>query len=176
MAVTRSKKEELVKALKEKILKSKALVFARFHKLSVAKASGFRRDLRKVDSEYTVAKKTLLKIALKASGKEVAEKFEGEVGVITGYGDELATFKNAMDFSKKEKEAFQVLGGIFEGKVIDAKTAKALGMIPSREALIAQLMSVLLGNTRKLVYVLDQISKSQRPIEASGAVAPTSSG
>src|SRR3989338_6717483 len=164
MAVTRSKKEELVKVLKEKISKSKALVFARFHKLSVAKASGFRRDLRKADSEYTVAKKTLLKIALKASGKEVAEKFEGEVGVITGYGDELATFKSAMYFSKKEKEAFQVLGGIFEGKVIDAQTAKALGIIPSREVLIAQLMGVLLGNTRKLDTNLSDCPKITSPI------------
>ena len=161
MAITRSKKEDLVTDLKDKITKSKALVFARFHKLSVAKASQFRKDLRKVDSEYTVAKKTLLKLALRESGKEVTEKLEGEVGVITGYSDELAPFKSAIDFAKKEKETFQVLGGIFEGKVVDATTAKALGMIPSREVLLAQLMSVLVGNTRKFVYILDQIQKQK---------------
>lgn len=159
MAISRTAKEKIVSDLKNKMAKSSALVFARFHGLSVAKISEFRRKMRTENGEYTVAKKSLLKIALADSGKEVPSKFEGEVGVVSGYGDELAVFRGSIEFSKKEKDAFKILGGFFEGKFVDADIAERIGRIPGREALYAQLMGVVLGNTRKLVYVLDQVSK-----------------
>ena len=65
MPISRSQKEGIVKNLKEKIAKSRALVLARFHGLSVAKISEFRRKMRAEGGEYSVAKKSLLKIALK---------------------------------------------------------------------------------------------------------------
>lgn len=162
MPISREKKEAVVKDLQEKIQKAEGIVFAKFHGLSVAKISQFRRTIRACEGEYTVAKKTLIGIAFKNAGKEIAEVFPGEVAVLTGHGDGLALFKTAVDFAKKEKEAFQVLGGYFEGKFVDAATARALGSIPSREILIAQLMNVILGNTRILVYMVDQLSKSRR--------------
>ena len=161
MPITRAKKKEIVADLKEKIVKSKALVFAKFHGLSVAKASQFRKKMRGEDAEYTVAKKTLLGIAFKGSDKEIPADLAGEIGLVSGYGDELGVFRAVLDFSKKEKEAFEIMGGFFEGKYIDAATAKALGAIPSREALLGQCMSVLVGNTRKFVYMLDQIAKQK---------------
>ncbi|MBI2052698.1 MAG: 50S ribosomal protein L10 [Candidatus Ryanbacteria bacterium] len=161
MPITRTKKHEIVKELKDKMQKAKSLVFARFHGVSVAKISEFRRRLKQEDSEYMVAKKTLIKIALKETGKDVSEEFEGEVGMLAGYGDELGLWRQASDFAKKEKGAFEVLGGFFEGKYVDKETARRLGMIPSREALIAQFMSVLLGNTRKFLYILDQLKNKK---------------
>lgn len=159
MPITRLQKEEIVKKLKDKIEKSHALVFAKFHGLSVAKIAALRRLFRSHNADYTVAKKTLMKIAFSQSGKSIPGDLEGEVGLIAGYGDQLGIFKTATEFAKKEKGAFQVLGGFFEGTYVDAETAKALGLIPSREALLAKLMQVIQGNTRKFVYILDQISK-----------------
>ncbi len=174
MPITRTKKEEIIKLLKEKISKASSLTFVQFHGLSVSKVSQLRKNFRAADSEYFVAKKSLLKIALKESGKEFTHDLEGEVALAAGYGDELDVFKVAAQFAKKEKDFFQILGGVFNGSIIDAQTAKALGLIPSREVLIAQLMGVIQGNTRKLVYVLDQMSKSRRPVEAPGIGTPTS--
>lgn len=159
MAITRAKKEEIVKALKEDISSAKAVVFAKFYKLSVGKISDLRRKFRVVGGKYTVSKKTLIGRAFQDAGKGDLPAMEGEVALITGREDELALFKTASDFAKKEKEAFQILGGFFDGKLIDAQTAKTLGMIPSREALIAQVMSVIQGNTRKFLYLLDQLSQ-----------------
>ena len=159
MAISRAKKEEIVKALKEDISSAKAVVFAKFHKLSVGKISDLRRKFRAVGGKYTVSKKTLIGRAFQDAGKGNLPAMEGEVALITGREDELALFKTASDFAKKEKEAFQILGGFFEGKLIDAQTTKTLGMIPSREALLAQVMSVIQGNTRKFLYLLDQLSK-----------------
>ena len=159
MPITRTKKEEIVRLLKEKISKASSLAFVKFHGLSVVKASQLRKKFRAVDSDYTVAKKSLLKIALKESGKELTADLEGEVALAAGYGDEVDVFKVVAEFARKEKDVFQILGGVFGGNIIDAQTAKALGMIPSREVLLAQVMRVLLGNTRKFVYILDKLSK-----------------
>ncbi|MEK7150839.1 MAG: 50S ribosomal protein L10 [Patescibacteria group bacterium] len=159
MPITRSKKEEVVKNIQGKVAKAKVLVFARFHGLSVAKATTFRRAVRALEADFSVAKKSLLRIAFRAEGKEIPGELDGEVGLVAGRGEELPLFKAISDFAKKEKDAFQILGGFYEGKYIDAATAKALGQIPSREALLAQLMGVIQGNTRKLLYVLDQMSK-----------------
>ena len=159
MPITKSKKEEVVSSLKDKIGRSKSLVLARFHGLSVAKVSDLRRKFRAQDGDYTVAKKSLLKIALRDSGRELTGELDGEIGVAAGYGDELAVFKIASDFAKKEKEAFQIVGGFFEGKFVDAQAARSIGLIPSREALIAQVMQVMQGNVRKFMNIVDQLSK-----------------
>ncbi len=162
MPITRVKKESIVGELQDKIGKSKAVLFARFHGLSVAKVTGLRRLFRAENADYTVAKKTLIRVAFGESGKDLAMDLPGEVAVISGYGDELSIFRVASTFAKKEKGAFEIVGGFFEGQFVDEKIAKALGAIPGREVLYAQLMSVILGNTRKFVFVLDQIAKKSR--------------
>ncbi len=113
MAISRAKKEEIVKTLKEDILSAKAVVFAKFHKLSVGKISDLRRKFRAVGGKYTVSKKTLIGRAFQDAGKGDLPVMEGEVALITGREDELALFKTAGDFAKKEKESFQILGGFF---------------------------------------------------------------
>ncbi|MDA1334836.1 MAG: 50S ribosomal protein L10 [bacterium] len=161
MAISRNKKEEIVKNLKDRIAKSKSLVFARFHGLGVDKAQTLRKGFRDGDAEYMVAKKTLINIALKESGREIPEKLDGEVALATGYGDELLVFKTASDFAKKEKEAFEILGGFFEGEYVDAGKAKQLGAIPGRDGLYGQLVGVLAGNIRKFMYTVNEISNKK---------------
>jgi len=159
MPLTRANKEDIVNKLADKIARAQALVFLRFRGLSVAKAQELRRMLRELEADYTVAKKTLLGIALKENNKEISDTLEGEIGMVAAYGDELGVFKGAVTFAKKEKEALHISGGFYEGKFVDAATARALGSIPSREALLAQLMSVIQGNTRKFVVLLDQLAR-----------------
>lgn len=187
MPITRAKKEEVVKELKEKIAKANSLALAKFHGLSVAKVSQLRRKFRAIGAEYTVAKKSLLALAFKESGKEIPGELRGEVALIAGLlrqpadggGDELDIFKVAVEFAKKEKESFQLLGGFFPAKGgsasgglggelqwIDAGIAISLGMIPSRDVLIAKLMNVILGNTRKFMYIVDQLSRKGHNLEA----------
>ncbi len=72
MPITRVKKESIVGDLQDKIGKSKAVLFARFHGLSVAKVTGLRRAFRKEDADYTVAKKTLIRVAFRDAGKELS--------------------------------------------------------------------------------------------------------
>ena len=56
---TKSKKEQIVSKLSQLVKKADLVVFLKFKKLTVAKASELRRKLRGVGGSYIVAKKRL---------------------------------------------------------------------------------------------------------------------
>lgn len=167
MALTRSKKEEIVEMLTDEARKAQAIIFARFHGLSVAKALELRRLLRGVGARYAVAKKTLAAIALGNSGIELP-KLEGEIAFVFG-DDPIETAKGVYEFVRKNEELV-IAGGVYENRLVDADTVVRLAKIPPREVLLSQFISiiqapqrglvgVLGGNLRKLVFVLGQIKK-----------------
>ena len=60
MAITKAKKVEIAKSLKERIGDASSVVFVNFHKLPVAESTKLRSSLRKAGSGFMVTKKTLL--------------------------------------------------------------------------------------------------------------------
>jgi len=170
MAITRQKKEEILKNLKEKIVQAKSTIFVNFHGLNVADTNKLRRQLRSQNSNYTVAKKTLIRLALKdaqISGTQL--ELEGEVGMAYG-GDQILPAKEISTFAKDHKETLKVIGGILDGRYIDQSEVLALAKIPSREIVLSKLVRSLMspiqnllcvmnGPTRGLVSVLSQIKK-----------------
>ena len=161
MPITRDKKIEIVRSLTEKIKKSHGVLFGKFHGVSVGRMSDLRKKFRQENADFTVAKKTLIKIAFTKLGQEIPVELEGELGLATCYGDALAIFKAAGDFAKKEKGGFEVLGGFLDGRFVNGNEARALSLVPSRDVLIAQFMGLVQGSTKKLVYILDQIHKKK---------------
>lgn len=150
----KSQKQDIIKDLKDRLEKQKIVIFTDFHGTSVAKAKTLRRSVKKENAEYKVAKKTLIDIALKESGLDAQTKeLKGELGVLFGYGDQVAPAKALVKFGK-EVETFKILGGILDGKVLSDKEVIALARLPSREILLAQLIGVLQGPIRGLVTVL----------------------
>ena len=146
------------------------LIFSNFHGLTVAKVSDLRRQLRKDDADYVVAKKTLAQRVLKEEGYDMP-KLEGEVAFIFGHGDALTVVKNVVKFAKAN-DTLKVLGGVFEKRIIDAGMITQLSKIPPREVLLAQVVGimkapqqrfvgVLSGNIQKLVRVLQQVSEQK---------------
>lgn len=171
--LTRTQKEEVVSGLTERFKRQRVSIFADFRGISVAKLSALRRELKKLGAEFKVAKKTLLRRAIEASGAGGIEPkgLEGEIGVIFGYGDQVAPAKAAAAFSKAN-ETFRVLKGILAGKILEASEVLALAKLPAREQLFAQvayalsgpvrgLANALQGNVRNLVVVLGQIQNKR---------------
>jgi len=65
MAVTKAKKSEILEELKENFKNAKSISFTSNSGLSVAEMSELRKNLREVNASFTLAKKTLIKIAMK---------------------------------------------------------------------------------------------------------------
>ena len=168
--LTKKQKEEVVKDLADKIKRQKSLIFTDAKGVKVKDIQKIRRELKKLEAEYKVAKKTLMEIALKKEKKEIdLSQYSGSLASSFGYKDPISLIKVLTKLAK-ENENFKILGGMVEDRVVSADEIKALSRIPSKEILLAQLVgcikgpingfaNVLRGNLRNLIGVLDAISK-----------------
>jgi len=168
MPKSREQKNDTLKKLKTVFEQAKAVVFANFKGMKVSEITKVRRESKKSQSEFIVAKKTLFRKALSESGLEGIDvkAMDGQVSIIASQGDEIAPAKIAAKYAKGEN--FSILGGIMEKKFIDSEQIKALSALPNREGLLAQLVgtmnapisglvNVLAGNIRGLVTVLNAL-------------------
>lgn len=159
MAITRQKKEETIKDLKEKLKKSQVIIFVNFHGLNVSAVSNLRRKLMEIGTGYKVVKKTLIKKTLEDSGFEGEfPELEGEVAVAFSESDPIAPARLIKDFSKKN--SIKLAGGVFENKYIDGKTVIMLANIPPREALLGQLVNVINSPIQGVVVALNGVAKN----------------
>lgn len=171
MAISKQKKEAILKDLKDKFSKMKAVVFVDYSGLGVGKLEEMRDELRKEDIDFRVAKKTLLARAMKEGGIESdgAEPLEGQVAVVFGYKDEVMPAKIMHGFTES-LESLKILSGILEKKFVDAEQIITLAKLPSRDELLAKtvgsisapisgLANVLRGNMRGLIHALNAISQ-----------------
>jgi len=169
MSKTREQKQQALKDYGEKLKQAKGLVFANFDGLKVKEIEALRKKCREEGIDYLVAKKTLMRLALKEAGlQDVDPKtFEKGVASIFGYEDEVAPAKIVGEFSKAH-EALKPVGGILEQKFIDALKVQELSKLPSKKELLAKVVgsiqapvsgfvNVLAGNLRGLVNVLNAI-------------------
>lgn len=166
--LNKSQKSEIVQGLVDRFRRQKIAIFSDFSGISVAKSQALRRALKKEDAEYKVTKKTLLGRALENAGISFnARALNGEIGVAFGYQDQAAPAKILAKFSR-ENETFKILGAILGARALTGKDVLALSRLPSREALLAQVVGALSGpmrglavalqgNIRNLAYVLNQV-------------------
>jgi len=174
MAKTRLQKEQTVAELLGYFGTMKSAVFVNYQGLKVKEADELRRSADKEKVTYTVSKKTLLTKALKSTGVDFdATTLVGMIGVATA-DDEIAAAKLIAEFGKTH-ESLKILGGVVDGKVVDAAAIKALATLPSREQLLGQLVgvingpvsgfvNVLAGNLRGLVNVLNAVKDSKASV------------
>lgn len=175
MPKNKIQKQEILRTLSEKFKKSKSVVFAGFNALTVKDNENLRAQLRKENSEYYVAKKTLMNIAFKDQIKDLnVRDMDGKLAAIFSYEDEVAPAKILGNFRKdKDKQArIFFLGGILENKLLSKDEVEALSLLPSKQELYARLVgtmnapisgfvNALAGNIKNLVYVLKAIEEKK---------------
>lgn len=150
MAITKEKKQAIVKELKEKFDKQKSIVFIDYAGTSVQNLTTLRRNLRETGNELKIAKKTLISRVFKdvdVSG------LEGQVGVVFGYEDETSSSKNVYEFTKTHK-SIKILGGLLEGNFFEASDVIKLAKLPSKDELLGQLVGILNAPISNFAYVL----------------------
>jgi len=161
VSVNKENKKQLVSELAAQLKEAKTIVFVDYRGLTVAEDTIMRRNFRNENVSYRVCKNTLFKLALKEIGvTDFDEKmFEGTTAAVFG-ADEVAPArlfcKSTKDFNKME-----VKFGIVNGKIMDKANVEALAKIPSREVLIAMLLSTHQSPISALARALNQIAEKQ---------------
>lgn len=170
MPKSKDQKKQMLENLINKIAKAKSVVFTKFNSFGVKDNEDLRIKLKAENSEYYVAKKTLLDLAFKDSLiKDLnIKELPGQVATIFGYGDEVAPAKIVDKFRKEKEDKIEFIGGILENKFITATQVNELAKLPTKTELYAKivgsinapisgLVNVFAGNLKNLVYVLKAI-------------------
>lgn len=156
----RKTKEQVVSELHQKIQKANLGVLTSFSGMNVEKMEALRRELRKVDAEWKVAKNTLLRIASDGTDFSVmADYFKWPVAVVFGYKDPVAPAKVLVEFAKKNPE-MEIKVGVLDKKLLTKNDLTMLAELPGREVLLGKLVSVMAAVPTSLVTVLSGVPRS----------------
>ncbi len=154
-------KEELVKALAERMKSAKVIILTDYRGINVEDVTKLRADLRNVNAEYKVIKNNIIKRALDMNGESgLDDLLVGPTAILMGDEDYLEPSKVIYNFTKNN-DFYKIKGGIIDGKVMTAEEIIALAKLPSRQELLAKLAGCLLANISKLAVALDQV-KAQK--------------
>ena len=159
MAISKTKKGEIVDKLTKVFKDAKSLVFVNFRGLVVVNATEMRRALKDENVSYTVAKKTLTERVIEG------EKFEGEMPSLDGelalaWGDDLITpARSVYSFQKKFPENLKIMGGIFDGRFMSSIEMMEIAQIPTIEVLRGKFVNIINSPIQRLVIGLNEISK-----------------
>jgi len=155
-------KKVIVDALSDRINAATAVVFVDYKGITVAQDTELRNQFREAGVEYTVVKNTLTRFAANKSGyKEFDEILNGTTSMATTTDDPIAPARIVCEFAKKNKNVLKIKGGIVEGKVQSVDALNAFGELPSKNALIAQVLGTFLAPITSLAYVIDQIREKK---------------
>jgi large subunit ribosomal protein L10 len=165
------KNQQEIRILTEKFRAMKGLILTEYRGLTVEEFSELRLKLRSFNSEYTVVKNTLSRIALKEAGVEVDKNFSGPIALVIENEGVVSPAKVIFEFAKIHP-ALKIKAGFFEGKFVDVSIIEQLSNLPSREVLIAKLLygmsipvtgfiNVLAANIRRFSIVLSEIAKKR---------------
>ena len=155
-------------------MKAKSAVLANYQGIEALELTALRSHMRGRSIDFRVIKNTLARQAAKDTTFEILdEEFSGPVSLVVSYEDALAPAKALADYGKSGgKKTPEVICGVVEGKKVSPEEVKVLANLPSKEALIAQLLATMNGPTtnfvgalsgllRKLVGTLDAIKEKK---------------
>lgn len=158
MALTRQQKEQQVEEAGQVIAGAVSLVFMGFDGLTLPEANELRDKLYAEGVSIRVMPKRLLRLALKkASIGFDPQTQEGQVALIWG-ADAVAPARVLHAFAK-EHESVRLLAGSLEGNLLTLEEVTSLAQLPTRSALLGQLVGVLAGPARGLVAVLSGVQR-----------------
>lgn len=162
MAVTKAQKTEILADLKDKLQKSKSIMFAHYIGMTVADVSELRSNLKKQNAEMKVAKKTLMQLAAKElnMAEPPDELLDGAVACILSYEDPLTGAQVAFKFAKTHKQV-ELIGGIWEGKLITKEQAVQIAQIPGREALLGMFAAMIQSPLSSFARGLSELAKQK---------------
>ena len=144
---------EQVKLIREQLENNEVLILTEFQGLNVSEIGELREKLRQADIRYKVFKNRLIAVAAGDIGIEGLGPYLYGMTAVAMADDPAAIAKVLLEFSE-EHENLKIKGGILNNQVIDAEMSASLVNMPSKNQLLAQVVSGLNAPIYGLVYVL----------------------
>ncbi len=155
----REDKQGVVEKLHAAWLEANAGVVTHYRGLSVAEMGELRRSLTQSGVSLQVVKNTLARRAAEGTDFASAEDlFSGPTAI--AFGAEPVAMSRALSDFAKQHEALQILGGVLDGKRIEATDIRALASLPPRDVLLAKMLGSMVSPISGLVRALSEVPAS----------------
>lgn len=154
------RKEQQINELRDRLERSELTILTDYRGLSVTQLQELRANLRPTESEFRIAKNTLVRIAADQAGIEGLDPIlEGPLAVLFAYGDIVAPAKAISDFARSSR-ILEVKAGVMNNAVLSASDVEAISSMPSRDELVSKLVGLLASPHARTVGVLSGPSRS----------------
>ena len=161
MGRTFENKQAIVAELKQTLSESQLAVVIDYQGLSVAEITDLRQRLLPKGAICKVTKNTLMRIAVDGdrTWQPMTEFLKGSSAVLLVKNDIGGAIKAYQDFQKASKKT-ELRGGVMEGRALNEAQVKAIGDLPSKEQLMAQIAGAINGVATKLAVGINEVPAS----------------
>jgi large subunit ribosomal protein L10 len=176
-------KELMMDQLRSDLDGNRSLLILDLKNLDAVAEHGLRRDLRKKSIHLRVLKNSLARRVFADLGMDGLSRFlEGPSAMAWG-GEGITELAKEISSQVKTLKKPAIKGGVVEGVVVGPEQVDDITKLPSREALIGQVIALLLGPAREalsllstggstLVGQLEALAKRQQEADGEGAPPP----
>ncbi len=161
MGRTRENKAEIIEGLKQDLSEAQLAFVVDYSGLSVAEITDLRNRLRPIGGSCKVTKNTLMQIAINGDDnwQPMGEFLKGTSAFLL-VGEEVgAAVKAYKEFQKATKKT-ELRGGVMEGKALTKQQVEALGDLPTKEQLYAQIAGAINGVATKIAIGVKEVPAS----------------
>ena len=150
----REQKAQVLGEVKEAFENVASVVIADYRGITVPVVTAMRDDFRKNGCHYRVIKNSLVKIAVKGSKMEpLSQLMVGTTAVIWSNEIPQTPAKLALKWAKDEAK-FKIMGGYYEGQVLDVAGVDALSRMPGKDEIRASMLMTFLAAPQSFVAQL----------------------
>lgn len=161
MGRTYENKNAIIAELKETLSQSQIAIVIDYKGLTVAEITDLRRRLRPTGTECKVTKNTLMEKAVDGdrNWQPIQDLLQGSSAFLLVKDDIGGAIKAYQDFQKATKKS-ELKGGVMEGRRLSDVDVKAIGDLPSKEQLMAQIAGALNALTTKIAVGIKEVPAS----------------
>ena len=153
--MSREEKAQIIDTLQEAFSKSNVGILTDYRGLSATEMNVLRRKLRELGIEYRVVKNTLARLAVERAGRaDLIGILEGPVAIAFGYGDIIGPAKALTEHIGASKVDLGIKGGFLSDSLLTVEDVRTLAELPSREVLLAKVLSGMQSPITGLVNCL----------------------
>ena len=155
-----SEKQAIVATLVDDLKAASSGVLVDYKGITVAEDTALRHELRENGVEYAVVKNTLLRRALDdVDLGELDEVLSGTTSMAISKEDPIAPMRIVNKYAKQMGDRFNIKAGFMDGKVLPLDDVFALAELPSKEALLGQVLGMMLAPITSLAIVIKAIAE-----------------
>ena len=170
-------KKIIINGLLDRVNASPYLIVIDYTGLTVQQFTELRNRLDAGGANCTVAKNSYMRKALAEAGMpDIGADLTGQMAYVMGDAEVFSAAKVIKNFEKEFKKP-EMKVGILGNAILDAEALKSIADIPSREAVLSQLLATILEPATRIARVIQNKfnpdgDDSSSPKEQKEAPAP----